>query len=82
MKSATLIDWWSWLRESARDNKLNLMYLNFHKYWNCVLKFLSGSKRVDATQYELSSKINEKRLDAAIQRLNKGDFLKKKLIKD
>lgn len=82
MKSATLTDWWNWLRELDRNNKLNLMDLNFYKYWNCVLKFLSGNKRVDATQYALSSKINEKRLDAAIQRLNKGNFLKNKLIKD
>ena len=33
-----------------------------------------------ATQHELSSKINEKRLDSAIEKLKRGDSFNKELI--
>jgi antitoxin YefM len=35
---------------------------------------------LSATQYELSSKVNEKRLDSAIEKLNSGKSFQKELI--
>jgi antitoxin YefM len=41
---------------------------------------LSEYNSLNATHYELTSKTNEKRLDAAIEKLRKGDSFIKELI--
>ncbi len=45
-----------------------------------VIMSLDEYNSINATHYELSSKVNEKRLDNAIEKLIKGDSFTKELI--
>lgn len=52
-----------------RGNKSGVVVISLDEY-----------NSLNATQYELSSKINEKRLDSAIDKLRKGSSFQKELI--
>ena len=47
-----------------------------------VIMSLDEYNSLTATQHELSSKINEKRLDSAIEKLQSGKSFEKKLIEE
>ncbi len=56
------------------------LIINRGKDSGVVIMSLEEYNSLHATQYELSSKTNENRLDAAIEKLNKGDSFEKKTI--
>jgi antitoxin YefM len=56
------------------------LIINRGKDNGVVVISLDEYNSLTATQYELSSKINEKRLDSAIEKLKSGDSYEKKLI--
>jgi antitoxin YefM len=56
------------------------LIINRGKDNGVVVISLDEYNSLTATQYELSSKINEKRLDSAIEKLKSGDSFEKKLI--
>lgn len=56
------------------------LIINRGKDSGVVIMSLEEYNSLHATQYELSSKTNEKRLDSAIEKLNKGDSFEKKTI--
>ena len=47
-----------------------------------VIISLDEYNSIRATQHELSSKANERRLDSAINKLKKGSFFEKQLIEE
>jgi antitoxin YefM len=57
------------------------LIINRGKDNGVVIMSLSEYNSLNATHHELSSKINEQRLDAAIEKLGKGDSFTKDLIK-
>ncbi len=56
------------------------LIINRGKDTGVVIISLEEYNSLKATQHELSSKINESRLDSAIEKLNKGDSFNKELI--
>jgi len=56
------------------------LIINRGKDSGIVIMSLDEYNSINATHYELSSKINEKRLDNAIEKLKKGDSFTKELI--
>jgi len=56
------------------------LIINRGKNSGVVIISLEEYNSLTATQYELSSKANEKRLDTAIEKLQSGDSFQKKLI--
>ncbi len=56
------------------------LIINRGKDNGVVIISLDEYNSLTATQHELSSKINERRLDAAIDKLNSGNSFEKKLI--
>lgn len=56
------------------------LIINRGKDNGVVVISLDEYNSLTATQYELSSKINEKRLDSAIEKLKSGNSFEKKLI--
>lgn len=56
------------------------LIINRGKDNGVVIMSLDEYNSLSATQHELSSKINEKRLDSAIEKLKKGSSFKKDLI--
>lgn len=58
------------------------LIINRGKDTGIVVMSLDEYNALMATNHELSSRINEKRLDAAIEKLRKGDSFSKELIED
>lgn len=58
------------------------LIINRGKNSGVVIISLEEYNSLTATQYELSSKSNEKRLDTAIEKLQSGDSFQKKLIEE
>jgi antitoxin YefM len=56
------------------------LIINRGKDSGIVIMSLDEYNSLNATHYELSSKTNERRLDAAIEKLKKGDSFTKELI--
>lgn len=56
------------------------LIINRGKDSGVVIMSLAEYNSLNATHYELSSKANEKRLDAAIEKLRNGDSFVKELI--
>ena len=56
------------------------LIINRGKDNGVVIMSLDEYNSLIATQYELSSKINEKRLDSAIEKLKSGNSFQKELI--
>jgi antitoxin YefM len=56
------------------------LIINRGKDNGVVIMSLDEYNSLSATQHELSSKTNEKRLDSAIEKLKKGSSFKKDLI--
>lgn len=56
------------------------LIINRGKDSGIVIMSLSEYNSLNATHYELTSKTNEKRLDAAIEKLRKGDSFIKELV--
>jgi antitoxin YefM len=56
------------------------LIINRGKDSGVVIMSLAEYNSLNATHYELSSKTNERRLDAAIEKLKKGDSFTKELI--
>jgi antitoxin YefM len=56
------------------------LIINRGKDSGVVIMSLDEYNSLSATQYELSSKVNEKRLDSAIEKLNSGKSFQKELI--
>lgn len=56
------------------------LIINRGKDNGVVVMSLAEYNSLTATQHELSSKINEKRLDAAIEKLKSGNGFQKELI--
>lgn len=56
------------------------LIINRGKDSGVVIMSLNEYNSLNATHYELTSKTNEKRLDAAIEKLRKGDSFIKELI--
>jgi len=56
------------------------LIINRGKDNGVVIMSLDEYNSLSATQYELSSKINEKRLDSAIEKLKSGNSFQKELI--
>jgi antitoxin YefM len=58
------------------------LIINRGKDNGIVIMSLGEYNSLMATNYELSSKANEKRLDSAIEKLNKGNSFEKTLIEE
>ena len=56
------------------------LIINRGKDNGVVIMSLDEYNSLTATQHELSSKLNEKRLDSAIEKLKSGDSFEKKLL--
>ncbi|MEA3316615.1 MAG: type II toxin-antitoxin system prevent-host-death family antitoxin [Bacteroidota bacterium] len=56
------------------------LIINRGKDNGVVIMSLDEYNSLSATQYELSSKSNEKRLDSAIEKLKKGSSFEKEII--
>jgi antitoxin YefM len=56
------------------------LIINRGKDSGVVIMSLDEYNSLSATQHELSSKVNEKRLDSAIEKLKNGDSFQKELI--
>jgi antitoxin YefM len=56
------------------------LIINRGKDSGVVVMSLDEYNSLSATKHELSSKINEKRLDSAIEKLKRGDSFNKELI--
>ena len=57
------------------------LIINYGKDSGVVVMSLDEYNSLIATNHELSSRANEKRLDSAIEKLSKGNFFQKNLIK-
>lgn len=62
------------------SNNFETLIINRGKDSNVVIISLDEYNSLNATQHELSSKINEQRLDAAIEKLKIGSSFSKELI--
>lgn len=58
------------------------LIINRGKDTGVVIISLEEYNSLSATQHELSSKVNESRLDSAIEKLKKGQSFEKKLIEE
>jgi antitoxin YefM len=58
------------------------LIINRGKDSGVVIISLSEYNSLQATNHELSSKINQSRLDSAIEKLSKGDSFSKELIEE
>ena len=58
------------------------LIINRGKDSGVVIISLSEYNSLQATKHELSSKINQSRLDSAIEKLSKGDSFSKELIEE
>ncbi|WP_237739840.1 type II toxin-antitoxin system Phd/YefM family antitoxin [Pedobacter arcticus] len=62
------------------SNNFETLIINRGKDSGVVIMSLDEYNSLQATQHELSSKINEKRLDSAIEKLNKSQSFEKDLM--
>jgi antitoxin YefM len=62
------------------SNNFETLIINRGKDSGVVIMSLDEYNSLQATQHELSSKANEKRLDSAIEKLNKSASFEKDLI--
>lgn len=58
------------------------LIINRGKDSGVVIMSLSEYNSLQATNHELSSKVNEQRLDSAIEKLNKGNSFEKSLLEE
>jgi len=58
------------------------LIINRGKDTGVVIISLKEYNSLSATQHELSSKVNESRLDSAIEKLKRGQSFEKKLIEE
>jgi len=58
------------------------LIINRGKDTGVVIISLEEYNSLSATQHELSSKVNESRLDSAIEKLKRGQSFEKKLIEE
>jgi antitoxin YefM len=65
--------------DSVAEN-FDTLIINRGKGSGVVIMSLEEYNSLEATRYELSSRKNEQRLDAAIEKLNHGDGFSKDLI--
>jgi len=63
-------------------NDYETLIINRGKDTGVVIISLEEYNSLSATQHELSSKVNESRLDSAIEKLKKGQSFEKKLIEE
>jgi antitoxin YefM len=61
-------------------NNFETLIINRGKDTGVVIMSLDEYNSLTATQHELSSRINEQRLDSAIEKLSKGESFQKDLI--
>ena len=61
-------------------NNFETLIINRGKDTGVVIMSLDEYNSLSATQHELSSKINEQRLDSAIAKYKSGDSFKKELL--
>lgn len=61
-------------------NNFETLIINRGKDNGVVIMSLDEYNSLTATQHELSSKVNEKRLDSAIEKLKSGDSFEKRLL--
>ncbi len=61
-------------------NNFETLIINRGKDQGVVIMSLDEYNSLQATQHELSSKINEQRLDSAIEKLKKGSSFTKELL--
>jgi antitoxin YefM len=67
--------------DSATDDYETLI-INRGKDTGVVIISLEEYNSLNATQHELSSKVNESRLDSAIEKLRRGQSFEKKIIEE
>jgi len=67
--------------DNVTDNYETLI-INRGKGTGVVIISLEEYNSLNATRHELSSKVNESRLDSAIEKLKKGQLFNKKLIEE
>jgi len=58
------------------------LIINRGKDTGVVIISLEEYNSLSATQHELSSKVNESRLDSAIEKLKRGESFEKKMIEE
>ena len=63
-------------------NNFETLIINRGRDNGVVIMSLAEYNSLTATQHELSSRINERRLDSAIEKLKSGDSSEKKLIEE
>jgi len=63
-------------------NDYETLIINRGKDTGVVIISLEEYNSLSATQHELSSNVNESRLDSAIEKLKKGQSFEKKLIEE
>jgi len=63
-------------------NDYETLIINRGKDTGVVIISLEEYNSLNATQHELSSKVNESRLDSAIEKLKSGQSFEKKLIEE
>lgn len=63
-------------------NNFETLIINRGKDTGVVIMSLDEYNSLKATQHELSSKLNESRLDSAIDKMRKGKSFEKKLIEE
>ena len=61
-------------------NDFETLIINRGKDSGVVVMSLDEYNSLNATQYELSSKLNESRLDSAIEKMRKGKSFQKDLV--
>lgn len=64
------------------NENFETLIINRGKDNGIVIMSLDEYNSINATNYELSSKINENRLDSAIEKLKKGDSFTKEIIEE
>jgi len=67
--------------DKVTDN-FETLIINRGKDSGVVIMSLDEYNSLNETQYELSSKSNEKKLDAAIEKMKNGNSFSKELIKE
>ena len=84
MLTATISDFRKDLKKylDKVTGNLETLIINRGKDTGVVIMSLEEYNSLIATQHELSSKKNEQRLDAAIEKLKKGDSFEKGLIEE
>jgi antitoxin YefM len=63
-------------------NDYETLIINRGKDSGVVIISLEEYNSLNATQYELSSKVNEARLDSAIEKLKRSESFERKLIEE